>query len=48
MDTPETSIIAGAGPGLGAALARRFARAGMNVAMGPFPTNAPASSSKTM
>ncbi|HSN39575.1 MAG TPA: SDR family NAD(P)-dependent oxidoreductase [Burkholderiales bacterium] len=33
MDTPETSIIAGAGPGLGAALARRFARAGMNVAM---------------
>ncbi len=31
--THETAIIVGTGPGLGAALARRFARAGMNVAM---------------
>ncbi|MBI4194957.1 MAG: SDR family NAD(P)-dependent oxidoreductase [Betaproteobacteria bacterium] len=29
----ETSLIVGAGPGLGAALARRFAGAGMNVAV---------------
>ena len=29
----DTAIIVGAGPGLGAALARRFARADMNVAM---------------
>ncbi len=28
----ETAIVVGTGPGLGAALARRFARAGMNVA----------------
>ncbi len=32
MPSAETAVIVGAGPGLGAALARRFARAGMNVA----------------
>ena len=32
-DHRDTAIIVGAGPGLGAALARRFARAEMNVAM---------------
>ena len=32
-DKRDTAIIVGAGPGLGAALARRFARAEMNVAM---------------
>jgi NAD(P)-dependent dehydrogenase (short-subunit alcohol dehydrogenase family) len=32
-DNRDTAIIVGAGPGLGAALARRFARAEMNVAM---------------
>ena len=32
-DKHETAIIVGAGPGLGAALARRFSRAEMNVAM---------------
>jgi len=31
--TNETAIVVGTGPGLGAALARRFARAGMNVAL---------------
>ena len=31
--TNETALVVGTGPGLGAALARRFARAGMNVAM---------------
>lgn len=31
--TQETAVIVGVGPGLGAALARRFARDGMNVAM---------------
>ena len=31
--TQETAIVVGTGPGLGAALARRFARDGMNVAM---------------
>lgn len=32
-DNRDTAVIVGAGPGLGAALARRFARADMNVAM---------------
>jgi NAD(P)-dependent dehydrogenase (short-subunit alcohol dehydrogenase family) len=32
-DNRDTAVIVGAGPGLGAALARRFARAEMNVAM---------------
>ena len=31
--TGETAVIVGAGPGLGAALARRFANAGMNIAL---------------
>jgi len=31
--TQETALIVGVGPGLGAALARRFARCGMKVAM---------------
>ncbi len=31
--TQETAVIVGVGPGLGTALARRFARGGMNVAM---------------
>lgn len=31
--TRETAVIVGAGPGLGAALARRFANAGMNIAL---------------
>ncbi|NBB68852.1 MAG: SDR family NAD(P)-dependent oxidoreductase [Alphaproteobacteria bacterium] len=33
MNEPETCIVAGVGPGLGRALARRFARAGFQVAM---------------
>jgi len=33
MMTQETAVVVGTGPGLGAALARRFARDGMNVAM---------------
>jgi NAD(P)-dependent dehydrogenase (short-subunit alcohol dehydrogenase family) len=33
MERQETALIVGAGPGLGAALARRFAHAGMNVAI---------------
>ncbi|MFN7087083.1 MAG: SDR family NAD(P)-dependent oxidoreductase [Burkholderiales bacterium] len=33
MKPSDTSLIVGAGPGLGAALARRFVRAGMNVAL---------------
>lgn len=33
MSEPETCIVAGVGPGLGRALARRFARAGLEVAM---------------
>jgi NAD(P)-dependent dehydrogenase (short-subunit alcohol dehydrogenase family) len=33
MDQPEVALIAGAGPGLGFSLARRFARAEMNVAI---------------
>ncbi len=33
MPASETAIIVGVGPGLGAALARRFARAGMRVAI---------------
>src|SRR5262245_9278265 len=32
-DNPGTAIVVGAGPGLGSALARRFARAGMKVAV---------------
>jgi NAD(P)-dependent dehydrogenase (short-subunit alcohol dehydrogenase family) len=33
MDQPEVALIVGAGPGLGFSLARRFARAEMNVAI---------------
>src|SRR5262245_46506619 len=33
VDKCDTAIIVGAGPGLGAALARRFSRAGLHVAM---------------
>ncbi|WP_119462203.1 SDR family NAD(P)-dependent oxidoreductase [Rhodospirillaceae bacterium SYSU D60014] len=33
MSTNETALIVGVGPGLGAALARRFAKAGLTVAM---------------
>ncbi len=33
MPRPEVAIVIGAGPGLGSALARRFARAGMQVAV---------------
>jgi NAD(P)-dependent dehydrogenase (short-subunit alcohol dehydrogenase family) len=32
-DAPETAVVVGAGPGLGSALARRFAQAGMKVAV---------------
>ena len=32
-DVAGTAVIVGAGPGLGSALARRFARAGMKVAV---------------
>jgi NAD(P)-dependent dehydrogenase (short-subunit alcohol dehydrogenase family) len=33
MDTQEVAVVLGVGPGLGAALAMRFAKAGMNVAL---------------
>ena len=33
MGEPEVAVVVGVGPGLGAALALRFAKAGMNVAL---------------
>ena len=33
MEQKQVALIVGVGPGLGSALGRRFARAGMNVAL---------------